>query len=114
MFNLSAPRRSLRHHHHAVRELGWPRDLAPPLERLCAICKDMDSWLKGNARRIAVVHARGSKDRISVVVAAYMHYSHICGGADQALDRFAMKRFLQDQVEDVEQPSHRRCVVLPT
>lgn len=37
-----------------------------------------------------------------------MHYSQICGGADQALDRFAMKRFLQDQVEDVEQPSHRR------
>ncbi|XP_034231429.1 tensin-1 [Thrips palmi] len=110
VFNLSAPRRSLRHHHHAVRELGWPRDLAPPLERLCAICKDMDSWLKGNARRIAVVHARGSKDRIGVVVAAYMHYSHICGGADQALDRFAMKRFLQDQVQDVEQPSHRRYV----
>ncbi|KAJ1519994.1 hypothetical protein ONE63_004226 [Megalurothrips usitatus] len=110
VFNLSAPRRSLRHHHHSVRELGWPRDLAPPLERLCGICKDMDSWLKGNSRRIAVVHARGSKDRIGVVVAAYMHYSHICGGDDQALDRFAMKRFLQDQVEDVDQPSHRRYV----
>ncbi|XP_052125912.1 tensin isoform X10 [Frankliniella occidentalis] len=110
VFNLSAPRRSLRQHHQSVRELGWPRDLAPPLERLCSICKDMDSWLKGGPRRIAVVHARGSKDRIGVVVAAYMHYSQICGGADQALDRFAMKRFLQDQVEDVDQPSHRRYV----
>lgn len=58
VFNLSAPRRSLRRHHQSVRELGWPRDLAPPLERLCAVCKDMDSWLKGNPRRIAVVHAR--------------------------------------------------------
>lgn len=58
VFNLSAPRRSLRRHHQSVRELGWPRDLAPPLEQLCAVCKDMDSWLKGNPRRIAVVHAR--------------------------------------------------------
>jgi hypothetical protein len=51
---------------------------------------------------------RGSKDRIGVVVAAYMHYSSICGSADQALDRFAMSRYLEDKVGDLEQPSHKR------
>ncbi|XP_075211677.1 focal adhesion protein tensin isoform X4 [Lycorma delicatula] len=110
IFNLSEPRRATRSQHERVRELGWPPDLAPPLERLCSVCKDIDSWLSGDSHRIAVLHARGNKERIGVVVAAYMHYSNICGSADQALDRFAMKRFLDDKIGDLEQPSHRRYV----
>jgi tensin len=51
---------------------------------------------------------RGSQERIGVVVAAYMHYSNICGSADQALDRFAMKRYLDDKIGDLDQPSHKR------
>ncbi|KAK7865077.1 hypothetical protein R5R35_014617 [Gryllus longicercus] len=110
VFNLSEPRRAARSHHGRVHELGWSADLAPPLERLCSVCKDIDSWLSGGAHRIAVLHARGSKDRIGVVVAAYMHYSSICGSADQALDRYAMARFLEDKVGDLEHPSHKRYV----
>ncbi|XP_021929255.1 tensin-2 isoform X5 [Zootermopsis nevadensis] len=110
VFNLSEPRRVTRSHHERVRELGWPSDLAPPLERLCSVCKDIESWLSEDSRRIAVIHARGSKDRIGVVIAAYMHYSSICGSADQALDRFAMSRYLEDKVGDLEQPSHKRYV----
>jgi tensin len=52
--------------------------------------------------------SRGSKDRIGVVIAAYMHYTSICGSADQALDRFAMSQYLEDKVGDLEQPSHKR------
>ncbi|XP_046676705.1 tensin-1-like isoform X4 [Homalodisca vitripennis] len=110
VFNLSEPRRATRSQHERVRELGWPPDLAPPLERLCSICKDIDSWLSGDNHRIAVLHARGSHERIGVVVAAYMHYSNICGSADQALDRFAMKRYLDDKVGDLDQPSHKRYI----
>lgn len=51
---------------------------------------------------------RGSRERIGVVVAAFMHYSNICGTVDQALDRFAMKKFLDDKVGELEQPSSRR------
>jgi len=51
---------------------------------------------------------RGSCERIGVVVAAFMHYSSICGSADQALDRFAMRRYLDDKVGDLEQPSNKR------
>ncbi|KAG8311645.1 Tensin-3 [Homalodisca vitripennis] len=58
VFNLSEPRRATRSQHERVRELGWPPDLAPPLERLCSICKDIDSWLSGDTHRIAVLHAR--------------------------------------------------------
>nr|CAD7445490.1 unnamed protein product [Timema bartmani] len=39
-----------------------------------------------------------------------MHYSNICGSADQALDRFAMGRFLNDKIGELEQPSHKRYV----
>nr|CAD7587411.1 unnamed protein product [Timema genevievae] len=108
VFNLSEPRRAARSHHEKVQELGWPPDLAPPLERLCKVCKDIDEWLSGDSHRIAVIHARGSKERIGVVIAAYMHYSNICGSADQALDRFAMGRFLNDKIGELEQPSHKR------
>ncbi|CAH0393222.1 unnamed protein product [Bemisia tabaci] len=108
VFNLSEPRRSVRSHHDRVTELGWPPDLAPSLERLCTVCKQIDSWLAGNPARIAVLHARGNKERIGVVVAAFAHYSDICGGPDQALDRFAMRRFLDSKIGDLEQPSNRR------
>ncbi|XP_044742901.1 tensin-1 isoform X3 [Chrysoperla carnea] len=110
VFNLSEPRRAARSEHERVREVGWPSDLAPPLEGLCTICKDIDSWLSADKQRIAVLHARGSRERLGVVVAAYMHYSSICGTADQALDRFAMRRFLDDTVSPNELPSNKRYV----
>uniref|UniRef100_A0A8C7Y2M7 C2 tensin-type domain-containing protein n=1 Tax=Oryzias sinensis TaxID=183150 RepID=A0A8C7Y2M7_9TELE len=39
-----------------------------------------------------------------------MHYSNISASADQALDRFAMKRFYEDKVLPVGQPSQKRYV----
>lgn len=51
---------------------------------------------------------RGSKERLGVAVSAYMNYSSICGGCDQALDRFAMRRFLDDKIGSLQVPSHRR------
>lgn len=51
---------------------------------------------------------RGNKDRLGVIVAAYMHYSSICGTADQALDRFSMRRFLDESIGPMEFPSNKR------
>lgn len=110
VFNLSEPKRALRNEHKHVKEVGWPQKLAPPLERLCSICKEIESWLSGDQHRIAVLHACGSKDKLGVVVAAYMHYSSICGTADQALDRFSMRRFLEDNIGPLQTPSNRRYV----
>ncbi|KRT79129.1 hypothetical protein AMK59_6412, partial [Oryctes borbonicus] len=53
---------------------------------------------------------RGSKDKLGVVVAAYMHYSSICGSAEQALDRFSMKKYLDDNVGPLQMPSNKRYV----
>ncbi|XP_024082728.1 tensin isoform X3 [Cimex lectularius] len=110
VFNLSEPRGGTRREHVRVREVGWPPDLAPPLERLCSVCKDIDSWLSEDSSRIAVLHARGNRERIGVIVAAYMHYSSICGSPEQALDRFAMKRYLDHKIGELELPSNKRYV----
>ncbi|XP_049821807.1 tensin-1 isoform X5 [Aethina tumida] len=110
IFNLSEPKRALRNAHKHVKEVGWALNLAPPLERLCSVCKDIENWLNEDEHRIAVLHARGSKEKLGVIVAAYMHYSSICGSQEQALDRFSMRRFLDDNVGPLVLPSNKRYV----
>ncbi|XP_050309456.1 tensin-3 isoform X3 [Anthonomus grandis grandis] len=110
VFNLSEPKRGLRSEHKYVKEVGWTPNLAPPLERLCSVCKEIDSWLSKDVHRIAVLHSRGSKEKLGVIVAAYMHYSSICGTAEQALDRFSMRKFLDDNIGPLRLPSNRRYV----
>ncbi|XP_057652039.1 tensin-1 isoform X20 [Diorhabda carinulata] len=110
VFNLSEPKRSLRNEHKNVKEVGWAPNLAPPLEKLCSMCKEIDSWLSGDKHRIAVLHSRGNKDKLGVIVSAYMHYSSICGNAEQALDRFSMRKFLDDTVGPLILPSNKRYV----
>uniref|UniRef100_A0A6P7EYM4 Tensin n=1 Tax=Diabrotica virgifera virgifera TaxID=50390 RepID=A0A6P7EYM4_DIAVI len=110
VFNLSQPKRALRNEHKHVKEVGWMPNLAPPLERLCSICKEIESWLSGDQHRIAVLHARGNKDKLGVIVSSYMHYSSICGSAEQALDRFSMRKFLEDNVGPLILPSNKRYV----
>ena len=61
-----------------VVDYGWPDHLAPPLERLCSICKAIDSWLGKDINHVVVVHCKGGRGRIAVVIAAYMRYSNIC------------------------------------
>jgi len=84
--------------------------LAPPLERLCALCKELDAWLCAGPQRLAVLSAQtlAGKERLGVAVSAFMHYSLICGGDDQALDRYAMARFIEERVGDFPQPSNKR------
>ncbi|KAL7385695.1 hypothetical protein ABVT39_026616 [Epinephelus coioides] len=70
----------------------------------------MDTWLSADSHNVVVIHNKGNRGRTGVVVAAYMHYSNISASADQALDRFAMKRFYEDKVLPVGQPSQKRYV----
>ncbi|XP_076038846.1 tensin-3-like isoform X2 [Oratosquilla oratoria] len=93
-----------------ISELGWPEQLAPALERLCSICKALDSWVNQHNLHVAVLHARGGYEKLGVVVAAYMHYSNICASTDQALDRYAMKRFFDDKIGQLYHPSQKRYV----
>uniref|UniRef100_A0A4W6F3U2 Uncharacterized protein n=1 Tax=Lates calcarifer TaxID=8187 RepID=A0A4W6F3U2_LATCA len=110
MLNLSERRNDLSKLNHKVLEFGWPDHHAPALDKICSMCKAIDTWLNGDARNVVVLHNKGNRGRTGVVVAAYMHYSNISASADQALDRFAMRRFYEDKALPVGQPSQRRYV----
>ncbi|XP_061774373.1 tensin-1 isoform X4 [Nerophis ophidion] len=110
LFNLSEKRYDISQLHSKVLDFGWPDHHAPALDKICSICKAMDTWLSADSHNVVVIHNKGNRGRTGVVVAAYMHYSNISASADQALDRFAMKRFYEDKVLPVGQPSQRRYV----
>ncbi|XP_029348877.1 tensin-1 isoform X4 [Echeneis naucrates] len=110
LFNLSEKRYDISQLNPKVLDFGWPDHHAPALDKICSICKAMDTWLSADSHNVVVIHNKGNRGRTGVVVAAYMHYSNISASADQALDRFAMKRFYEDKVLPVGQPSQKRYV----
>ncbi|XP_032218321.2 tensin isoform X2 [Nematostella vectensis] len=110
VFNLSERRYDISKLNHQVLDFGWPDHLAPPLERLCSIIKSIDSWLKTDPQHVVVVHCKGGKGRTGVVISAYMHFSKMCSSPEAALDWFAIKRFYDDKLGGVTQPSQRRYV----
>ncbi|XP_026232946.1 tensin-1 isoform X5 [Anabas testudineus] len=110
LFNLSEKRYDISELNPKVLDFGWPDHHAPALDKICSICKAMDTWLSADSHNVVVIHNKGNRGRTGVVVAAYMHYSNISASADQALDRFAMKRFYEDKVLPVGQPSQKRYV----
>lgn len=91
-----------------VQDYGWPDLHAPPLDRICAVCKAMETWLTSDPSNVVVLHCRvsgawsqtllyqweeldlhvsfcpvlwqGNKGKTGVIVAAYMHYSKISAG----------------------------------
>uniref|UniRef100_A0A663MG61 Tensin 3 n=1 Tax=Athene cunicularia TaxID=194338 RepID=A0A663MG61_ATHCN len=93
-----------------IMDVGWPDLHAPPLDKVCTICKAMESWLNNDPQHVVVIHCRGGKGRIGVVISSYMHFTNVSASADQALDRFAMKKFFDDKVSALMQPSQRRYV----
>ncbi|XP_072303394.1 tensin-1 isoform X5 [Eucyclogobius newberryi] len=110
VLNLSERRNDLIKLNHKVLEFGWPDHHAPALDKICSMCKAIDTWLNGDPHNVVVLHNKGNRGRTGVVVAAYMHYSNISASADQALDRFAMRRFYEDKALPVGQPSQIRYV----
>ncbi|NXV10274.1 TENS3 protein, partial [Cettia cetti] len=93
-----------------IMDVGWPDLHAPLLDKVCTICKAMESWLDNDPQHVVVIHCRVRKGRIGVVISSYMHFTNVSASADQALDRFAMKKFFDDKVSALMQPSQRRYV----
>uniref|UniRef100_A0A8C2DP08 Tensin 1b n=1 Tax=Cyprinus carpio TaxID=7962 RepID=A0A8C2DP08_CYPCA len=60
-----------------VLDFGWPDHHAPALDKICSICKAMDTWMSADSHNVVVLHNKGNRGRTGVVVAAYMHYSNI-------------------------------------
>ncbi|NXJ67948.1 TENS3 protein, partial [Rostratula benghalensis] len=110
VLNLSEKRYDLAKLNPKIMDVGWPDLHAPPLDKVCTICKAMESWLNNDPQHVVVIHCRGGKGRIGVVISSYMHFTNVSASADQALDRFAMKKFFDDKVAALMQPSQRRYV----
>ncbi|KAM8811483.1 tensin-3 [Eudromia elegans] len=110
VLNLSEKRYDLTKLNPKIMDVGWPDLHAPPLDKVCTICKAMESWLNSDPQHVVVIHCRGGKGRIGVVISSYMHFTNVSASADQALDRFAMKKFFDDKVSALMQPSQKRYV----
>ncbi|XP_024902255.1 tensin-3 isoform X2 [Pteropus alecto] len=110
VLNLSEKRYDLTKLNPKILDVGWPELHAPPLDKVCAICKAQESWLDSDPQHVVVIHCRGGKGRIGVVLSSYMHFTSVSASADQALDRFAMKKYYDDKVSALMQPSQRRYV----
>ncbi|KAF6122285.1 tensin 2 [Phyllostomus discolor] len=110
LFNLSEKRHDLTRLNPKVQDFGWPEMHAPPLDKLCSICKAMETWLSADPQHVVVLYCKGSKSKLGVIVSAYMHYSKISAGADQALATLTMRKFCEDKVAAELQPSQRRYI----
>ncbi|KAJ8336835.1 hypothetical protein SKAU_G00380550 [Synaphobranchus kaupii] len=91
-------------------DMGWPDLHAPPLDKICSICKAMEGWLNADLQHVVVVHCRGGKGRIGVIISSFVNFTNISASAGQALDRFAMRKFYDDKVSALMTPSQKRYV----
>ncbi|XP_037106884.1 tensin-2-like isoform X2 [Syngnathus acus] len=110
LLNLSEKRHDMTRLIPKMQDFGWPDLHAPPLDRICTVCKAMETWLSADPNNVAVLHCKGNKGKTGVIVAAYMHYSKISAGADQALTTLAMRKFCEDKVSSSLQPSQNRYI----
>lgn len=37
-------------------DFGWPDHHAPALDKICSICKAMDTWLSAESHNVVVIH----------------------------------------------------------
>ncbi|KAJ8412221.1 hypothetical protein AAFF_G00144880 [Aldrovandia affinis] len=110
LFNLSEKRHDITRISPKVQDFGWPDLHAPPLDKICAMCKAMEGWLTSDPQHVVVLLCKGNKGKTGVIIAAYMHYSKISAGADQALSTLAMRKFCEDKVSTSLQPSQNRYI----
>ncbi|MGH0148004.1 UNVERIFIED_CONTAM: hypothetical protein FKN15_039120 [Acipenser sinensis] len=85
VFNLSEKRYDLSKLNPKIMDVGWPDLHAPPLDKMCTICKAMESWLNSDSHHVVVIHCKGSKGRIGVVISSYIHFTNISASYVQFL-----------------------------
>uniref|UniRef100_A0A8C7MNG7 Tensin 3 n=1 Tax=Oncorhynchus kisutch TaxID=8019 RepID=A0A8C7MNG7_ONCKI len=98
IINLSEKRHDLSKMNPKTLDTGWPDLHAPPLDKICTICKAMENWLNADPLHVVVIHCRVSSFLITL------------SSADQALDRFAMRKYYDDKVSALMTPSQKRYV----
>uniref|UniRef100_A0A3Q3FB59 Tensin-like n=1 Tax=Kryptolebias marmoratus TaxID=37003 RepID=A0A3Q3FB59_KRYMA len=56
LFNLSEKRYDISQLNPKVLDFGWPDHHAPALDKICSICKAMDTWLSADSHNVVVIH----------------------------------------------------------
>ncbi|XP_041647797.1 tensin-3 [Cheilinus undulatus] len=110
LINLSQKNDCLSQMNHKVLDTGWVGVLAPNLDHIFSVCTAMENWLQTHPRHVLVLHCRGAKGRLGVLVASYIHFSNMSSSADLSLDHFAMKKFYNDKLTALMTPSQKRYV----
>ncbi|XP_051735764.1 tensin-3-like isoform X3 [Ctenopharyngodon idella] len=110
VINLSERKQELTKMNPKTLDTGWPDFHAPPLDKICTICKAIENWLNTDPLHVVVIHCRGGKGRIGVIISSFVHFTDVSASADQALDRFAMRKFYDDKVSALMTPSQKRYV----
>ncbi|XP_073673157.1 si:ch211-191a24.3 isoform X2 [Garra rufa] len=110
VINLSEHSDDLSRMNHRVVDLGWPERHAPSLHLLCSVCKNMDNWLRAHSENVLLLHCKGSKDRVGVVISSYIQLSNVSSSEEHALDLYSMKKFCSDKMVNLMTPSQKRYV----
>uniref|UniRef100_A0A3B3ZPM3 Phosphatase tensin-type domain-containing protein n=1 Tax=Periophthalmus magnuspinnatus TaxID=409849 RepID=A0A3B3ZPM3_9GOBI len=92
---------------HQVVDTGWTDQLAPNLDQIINVCTAMENWLHRHHKHVLVLHCRGGKGLIGVLLASYIHFSNLSSSADLSLDHFAMRRFFHDKLAPLMTPSQK-------
>ncbi|XP_041862669.1 tensin-3 [Melanotaenia boesemani] len=108
--NLSQKHEALTRMNHKVLDTGWRDLLAPSLDQVFSVCTMMENWLQTHLKHVLVLHCRGGKGQLGVLVASYIHFSNMSASPDLCLDHFAMRRFYNDKLSAVMTPSQKRYV----
>uniref|UniRef100_A0A3B5KNK0 Tensin 2a n=1 Tax=Xiphophorus couchianus TaxID=32473 RepID=A0A3B5KNK0_9TELE len=58
LLNLSERRHDITRLNPKVHDFGWPDLHAPPLDKICAICKAMENWLTSDPQHVVVLHCK--------------------------------------------------------
>lgn len=92
-----------------ICEFGWPERHAPSLEKLCALCKAIDSWLSlDSTRNVAVIYSKRDLSRSSLAIAVFLQYVSICLAEDSTFDFESMQLYYEHNLQQYLQPSQRR------
>ncbi|KAM9358500.1 tensin-3-like [Symphorus nematophorus] len=110
LVSLSQKNDTLTRMNHKVLDTGWGDLLAPSLDQIVSVCAAMENWLQTHLKHVLVLHCRGGKGRLGVLVASYIHFSNVSASADLSLDHFAMRRFYNDKLSALMTPSQKRYV----
>uniref|UniRef100_A0A3Q0RTZ7 Uncharacterized protein n=1 Tax=Amphilophus citrinellus TaxID=61819 RepID=A0A3Q0RTZ7_AMPCI len=108
LINLSQKHDPLSRINHKVLDTGWVELLAPSLDQIISVCTAIENWLNTHPKHVLVLHCRGGKGRLGVLVASYIHFSNMSASADLSLDHFAMRRFYNDKLSALMTPSQKR------